>query len=140
LLDKEGGNVSLIWVPRHKGIAGNEQANIEAKTALKDNGEDPIIRPKQVANHESQKTLKRKVGYPQQQNERKKRQNRMIQRYSGNRKKGPMKNVQNPNRIHTSHAWLHSRKTRCLECPFYGETEQKRREMNINKKIWNEWM
>jgi hypothetical protein len=35
LLDEEGDNVSLIWVLLHKGIAGNEQADVRAKTALK---------------------------------------------------------------------------------------------------------
>jgi ribonuclease HI len=36
ILDEEEEKVSLVWVPGHKGITGNEMADIEAKTALDD--------------------------------------------------------------------------------------------------------
>jgi ribonuclease HI len=33
-LDKQKGNVTLCWVPRHAGITGNEKADKEAKQPL----------------------------------------------------------------------------------------------------------
>jgi ribonuclease HI len=36
MLDEEGEEVFLEWVPSHKGITGNEMADIEAKTPLDD--------------------------------------------------------------------------------------------------------
>jgi hypothetical protein len=33
-MDKQKGNVTLCWVPRHAGITGNEKADEEAKRAL----------------------------------------------------------------------------------------------------------
>jgi ribonuclease HI len=36
LLDEESRIVSLIWIPGHKGVAGNEQVDIEAKSTFED--------------------------------------------------------------------------------------------------------
>jgi hypothetical protein len=36
LMDKQKGNVTLCWVPRHVGITGNEEADEESKRALKE--------------------------------------------------------------------------------------------------------
>jgi hypothetical protein len=33
MIDEEGEKVSLVWVPGHKSITGNEMADIEAKPA-----------------------------------------------------------------------------------------------------------
>jgi ribonuclease HI len=36
MLDEEGEKVSSVYVPGHKGITGNEMADIEAKTVFDD--------------------------------------------------------------------------------------------------------
>jgi hypothetical protein len=68
-----------------------------------------------MAHDENQRTPKR--------NE---RQSGVVKRYRGTGKEGPRKHLHNP-KITVEHAlWT------CKE------TEQKRKEMNMNKNIWNE--
>jgi ribonuclease HI len=47
-LDKEGEKITLLWVPEHMEISGNEKADEETKTALEDNGKILTTRPNQL--------------------------------------------------------------------------------------------
>jgi hypothetical protein len=59
----------------------------------------------------------------------------MVKRDRGARKEGPSKNLQNHNRIHSCHSWLHYGKTRhpkvhLLQNEHYGRTRSMEKQNN----------
>jgi hypothetical protein len=111
MLDQEGPQITLLWVPSHVGIPGNEKADQAAKEAKdKDISTTERYPPDDLKKWFTKKNFKKR----DQRTKMEKRKQRDVRKEAGGRQKGGYKknakekasgNIQTQNRVYEGHSW-----------------------------------